>query len=121
MPRRATLLGLTLLGVSVLAAAATFAAPLGLVVDPRGFILMLDTETDTVVGMRQVPGLGEPVGASSRAVPGRSLLTPRADRIVVLDTRPGGLPGGFLIDEGPAGRVYVYDVTTGARLGQAAV
>jgi hypothetical protein len=34
---------------------------------------------------------------------------------------PGGLPGGFLIDEGPTGRVYMYDVVTGARLGQVAV
>ncbi len=132
MTRIAGLLGLAILGLSIILAAATFAAPLGYIVDPAGLILLLDTGTDAVVGMRQVPGLdgslgtragataGSDAGASLPAA-GRSLLTPGADRIVILDTAPRGLRGGLLIDEGPSGRVYVYDVITGARLGQVAV
>jgi DNA-binding beta-propeller fold protein YncE len=33
---------------------------------------------------------------------------------------PYGLPRGFLIDEGPTGRIFVYDVATGAKLGHVA-
>jgi len=37
--------------------------------------------------------------------------------MLVLDSSPYGLPRGFLIDEEPTGRIFVYDVITGARLG----
>jgi DNA-binding beta-propeller fold protein YncE len=51
---------------------------------------------------------------------GRSLLTPQGDRLLVLDASPYGLPRGFLIDEGPTGRIFVYDAATGDKLGHVA-
>jgi DNA-binding beta-propeller fold protein YncE len=51
---------------------------------------------------------------------GRSLLTPQGDRLLVLDPSPYGLRRGLLIDEGPTGRIFVYDTATGDKLGHVA-
>ena len=134
------------LGIAVFTAGAAPTAPLVYVVDDAGLIVSIDTDTDTVVGIRQVPGLARIAPASqpdavSASVPtspdrssserrldqagkprlaaaGRSLLTPHGDKIVVLDPLPGGLYAGFLVDAEPSGRLYVYDVATGVKLGQ---
>jgi hypothetical protein len=118
----------------------TYAATLGYVVNPEGLLLTLDTDTDTVIGIRQISGLApderhvrrrpqaqtgqalpmpgaEPGPGEGMATTGRSLVTPDGDRMLVLDPLPYGLPRGFLVDEEPSGRIFVYDVMTGARLG----
>ena len=118
----------------------TYAATLGYVVNPEGLLLTLDTDTDTVIGIRQISGLApderhvrpRPQAQTGRALPipgaasgpgegmgttGHSLVTPDGDRMLVLDPLPYGLPRGFLVDEEPSGRIFVYDVMTGARLG----
>jgi hypothetical protein len=113
------------------------------VVNPEGLLLTLDADMDIVIGVREIPALAAEgragrhgqlpdVARSSRiraattatvnaeAMAGRSLLTPGGDRLLVLDASPYGLPRGFLIDEGPTGRIFVYDFATGARLGHVA-
>jgi DNA-binding beta-propeller fold protein YncE len=119
------------------------AATRAYIVNPEGLLLTLDADTDTVIGLREIPNLASEGRAGRRpqrsnvaqaprirevsraigddtATLGRSLLTPQGDRLLVLDSLPYGLPRGFLIDEGPTGRIFVYDVATGAKLGYAA-
>ena len=141
MAQRQMVLLVAILAAGVLASdAPSHAATLGYVVNPEGLLLTLDTETDTVIGIRQISGLA-PDGRQVRRHPqtqtgqallnpgaepglregmettGHCLLTPQGDRMLVLDSSPYGLPRGFLIDEEPTGRIFVYDVITGARLG----
>jgi hypothetical protein len=119
------------------------AATRGYIVSPEGLLLTLDADTDTVIGVREIPNLASEEGAGRRpqrsnvaqaprirevsraigddtATTGRSLITPQGDRLLVLDPLPYGLPRGFLIDEGPTGRIFVYDAVTGAKLGHVA-
>ncbi len=142
MTRRPSFLALAVLAVGVLVIANPVrAATRGYVVSLEGLVLTLDADTDTVIGIHQVPHLApaaiqgprpaKPMGGASAGIRdadqdtgivggpvGRSLLTPRADRMVVLDRMPYGLPCGYLVDEGPTGRIFVYDVATGAGLGR---
>lgn len=113
------------------------------VVNPDGLLLTLDADTDTVIGLREIPSLAPEEGAGHRPqrsnvaqasrvrevgrvlgddteTTGRSLITPQGDRLLVLDPVPYGLPRGFLVDEGPTGRIFVYDVATGTKLGHVA-
>jgi len=132
------ILTVSILMIDVPAHAATRAY----IVNPEGLLLTLDADTDTVIGLREIPNLASEERAGrrpqranvaqaprtrevSRAIgddtaTGRSLLTPQGDRLLVLDPLPYGLPRGFLIDEGPTGRIFVYDVATGAKLGHVA-
>jgi DNA-binding beta-propeller fold protein YncE len=119
------------------------AATRAYIVNPEGLLLTLDADTDIVIGLREIPNLvsegrtsGRPqhpdaaqnprLRDASRAsgeaaeTAGQALLTPQGDRLVVLDPSPYGLPRGFLIDEGPTGRIFVYDTVTGTKLGHAA-
>jgi len=119
------------------------AATRAYVVNPEGLFLTLDADMDIVIGVREIPALAAEgrtdrhgqrpnVARSSRIrgattatvdaaeMAGCSLLTPGGDRLLLLDASPYGLPRGFLIDEGPTGRIFVYDVATGARLGHVA-
>jgi hypothetical protein len=118
------------------------AATRGYVVNPAGLLLTLDADTDIVVGLSEIPILSQagvnrradhpqvdhasPIQKATRtiedgaAATGRSLITPQRDRLLVLDPLPYGLPLGFLIDEGPTGRIFVYDVATGVKLGHIA-
>ncbi|RPH55718.1 hypothetical protein EHM82_04785 [bacterium] len=121
----------------------THAAARAYVVNPEGLLLTLDADTDMVIGLREIPNLvlGDRAGrrqqrsnvaqaprtreavrtiGEATATMGRSLLTPQGDRLLVLDPLPYGLPRGFLIDEGPTGRIFVDDVATGAKLGHVA-
>lgn len=121
----------------------TNAATRAYVVNPAGLLLTLDADMDLVIGVREIPALAaegradrhgqrpdvarisRSRGATTATVnaeetAGRSLLTPGGDRLLVLDASPYGLPRGFLIDEGPTGRIFVYDAATGARLGHVA-
>ena len=137
--RSILLLALLVAGV-LMAAVPASAETRGYVVNPAGLLLTLDTDTDTVIGVRQIPirarggedgvrvqratfGLlpqtkeaarGAGAGAGSM---GRSLLTPQGDRMIVLDPMPYGMPHGLLIDDEPIGRLFVYDAATGAKLG----
>jgi DNA-binding beta-propeller fold protein YncE len=119
------------------------AATRAYIVNPEGLVLTLDADTDMVIGFREIPNLA-PVGRAARRTQrptveqslrirdvrraigdsmetmGRSLLTPDGDRLLVLDPSPYGLPRGFLIDDGPTGRIFVYDTATGTKLGHAA-
>lgn len=129
--------GILMIGIPADAATRAY------IVNPEGLVLTLDADTDAVVGLWEIPSLaseakaGRGLRPSDLASPartrgvgrvlgdgagrsGRSLLTPRGDRLLVLDPLPYGLPGGYLIDEGPTGRVFVYDVVTRARLGHVA-
>jgi len=115
----------------------------GFIVNPAGLLLTLDADTDMVIGLSEIPNLASERGAGrrsqrsevarapriqevSRAIgddtttTGRALLTSQGDRLLVLDPFPYDLPRGFLIDEGPTGRIFVYDVATGAKLGHVA-
>ena len=135
-----TILTASILMIDVPADAATRAY----VVNPEGLLLTLDADTDTVIGLREIPNLALEERAGRRpqrsnvaqaprirevsraigddtATTGRSLLTPQGDRLLVLGPLPYGLPRGFLIDEGPTGRIFVYDVATGAKLGHVAL
>jgi DNA-binding beta-propeller fold protein YncE len=119
------------------------AATQAYVVNPEGLLLTLDADMDIVIGVREIPALAAEgradrhgqrldVARSSRIrgattatvnageMAGRSLLTPGGERLLVLDASPYGLPRGFLIDEGPTGRIFVYDAATGTRLGHIA-
>ena len=119
------------------------AATRAYIVNPEGLLLTLDADTDTVIGLREIPNLtsegragGRPQRANVAQAPGtrevsqaigddtattgRSLITPQGDRLLVLDPLPYGLRRGFLVDEGPTGRIFVYDVTTGAKTGHVA-
>jgi DNA-binding beta-propeller fold protein YncE len=118
------------------------AATRGYVVNPAGLLLTFDADTDIVVGLSEIPILPQagvsrrkdrphvdhtsPIQEATRtieddvAMTGRSLVTPQRDRLLVLDPLPYGLPLGFLIDEGPTGRIFVYDVATGVTLGHVA-
>jgi len=119
------------------------AATRAYVVNPEGLLLTFDADTDTVIGLREIPNLTSEGRAGRRpqrsnvaqaartreasravgddtATTGRSLLTPQGDRLLVLDPLPYGLPRGFLVDEGPTGRIFVYDAVTGAKLGHVA-
>ncbi len=123
-----------------MAAVPSPAATRGYIVNPSGLLLTLDTDTDTVTGIRQIPipfrrgedgalvqraAFGLPPQASeaprvvgkSAELMGRSLLTPQGDRMIVLDPMPYGMPHGLLIDEEPTGRLFVYDAATGEKLG----
>ncbi len=119
------------------------AATRAYIVNPEGLLLTLDLDLDMVIGFREIPNLASerragrlpqrpnvgqspPIRDVSRGAvhdeerTGRSLLTPDGDRFLVLDPSPYGLPHGFLIDEGPTGRIFVYDSATGAKLGHVA-
>ena len=119
------------------------AATRAYIVNPEGLLLTLDADTDMVIGLREIPHLapkgradrhsqrpnvvqslrvreGSRVIADDAEMTGRSSITPQGDRLLVLETSPYGLPSGFLIDEGPTGRIFVYDVATGAKLGHVA-
>lgn len=127
---------LAFLAASLFAAAPAVAAPFGYLVDPAGVIFTLDLETDAVVGMRRMPGLrveaGAPAPASGMSEPrrpgpgtsrdsgaaGRALLTPGADKLLILEPMPD-FGRGLLIDEEPSGRLTVYDANTGVALGRA--
>ncbi len=116
------------------------AATRAYIVNPEGLLLTLDADMDMVIGLREIPNLASkglagrlpqrpnveqslPIRDVTRAVAhdeeriGRTLLTPDGNRLLVLDPSPYGLPCGFLIDEGPTGRIFVYDAATGAKLG----
>lgn len=137
--RSILLLSLLVAGI-LLAAVPAPAATRGYIVNPTGLLLTLDTDRDTVTGIREIPILarrdedGVRVQRTAFAMPpqtkedartpgagmgsmGRSLLTPQGDRMIVLDPMPYGMPHGLLIDEEPTGRIFVYDVATGAKLG----
>ena len=141
MTHHRSILLLTLLVAGVLMAAVPASAETrGYVVTPAGLLLTLDTDTDAVIGVRQIPILarggedgirvqraafGLPpqtkegarsAGAGAGSM-GRSLLTPQGDRMIVLDPMPYGMPHGLLIDEEPTGRLFVYDAATGDKLG----
>jgi hypothetical protein len=45
-------------------------------------------------------------------------LTPAGDKIVLLETTTVRGPGGGITDVPSVGRLHVYDVATGAKLGQ---
>jgi len=141
MTHHRSILLLTLLAAGVLMAAVPApAATRGYVVTPAGLLLTLDTDTDTVSGVRQIPILARGGEDGIRVQPaafglppqtkegarsagagagsmGRSLLTPQGDRMIVLDPMPYGMPHGLLIDEEPTGRIFVYDAATGDKLG----
>ena len=129
----------SILMIEVPARAATRAY----IVNREGLLLTLDADTDMVIGLREIPNLAPEEGAgrlsqrsnvgplrrirevrgttgNDTATMGRSLITPQGERLLVLDPLPYGLPRGFLIDEGPTGRIFVYDVATGAKLGHVA-
>jgi len=135
----AAILTARILMIDVPAHAATRAY----IVNPEGLLLTLDADTDMVIGLREIPSLALEDGAGrrpqrpnvtqapriregSRAIgdntgaTGRSLITPQGDRLLVLDPLPYGLPRGFLVDEGPTGRIFVYDAVTGTKLGHVA-
>lgn len=122
MAQRRAVLVLTILAVVILVSGpSAHAAARGYVVNAEGLVLTLNAETDTVIGLRQVPTGSLTEVSGSHGMPagrGRSLLTPQGDRILVLDPAPYGLSSGYLVDEGPTGRIFVYDVATGARVGQ---
>lgn len=115
----------------------------GYIVNPDGLLLTLDTDTDMVIGLSRIPGLAAERRAERRSAyaavartphtqeaspaigdgataTGQALITPQGDRLLVLDPSPYGLPRGFLVDEGPTGRIFIYDVATGAELGHVA-
>jgi hypothetical protein len=130
----------TILAAGVLVGVTADAGTRGYIVNPTGLLLTLDADGDIVIGLREIPILA-PEGTSatwpasataartSRALAvrvatgedtttmGRSLITPQGDRLLVLDTLPYGLSCGFLIDEGPTGRIFIHDVATGNKLG----
>jgi hypothetical protein len=132
-------LGLLIAGILLTAVPAP-AGTRGYIVNPAGLVLTLETDTDTVIGIQQIPNLarggedgirvqraafGLPpqtkegarrAGAGAGSI-GRSLLTPQGDRMIVLDPMPYGMPRGLLIDEEPTGRIFVYDAATGDKLG----
>jgi hypothetical protein len=137
---RSVLLLVLLVAGILMTAVPAAAATRGYIVNPSGLLLTLETDTDTVIGIHQIPNLapggedGPRVQRAAFGLPrqtnearratsvtagsmGRSLLTPQGDRMIVLDPMPYGLPHGLLIDEEPTGRIFVYDAGTGAKLG----
>jgi DNA-binding beta-propeller fold protein YncE len=142
MAHRQVVLLVAVLGASIFVTdVPAHPATRGYVVNPAGLLLTLDGDTDTVIGIHEIPSLARadadgrrlrrlpagprawtcdaahPAGDGGEAI-GRSLLTPQGDRLLVLDPVPYGLARGYLIDEEPTGRIFVYDVVTGARLGR---